>query len=367
MSSTTGPLPPLGTAAHLPPGGLIAIAWCSVALAGAFVIARTLIRIVKAERLGYDDYWIYLAYLILCINAILQTAQTPYVYHLIRVRAGLEPAGEGFLKDGNTYLRYEFAIIGLFWSVLWSVKASFLAFYWKLFDGLPKYKKWWLMVAVFAFASYVGCWIASAMTCHPASLYFKFGQCYKPIDMKGSTISVAYSTTVDVLTDVMIISLPLNLLYTVRLARKQKIGLGAVFSIGIIIILVAIARAVQISRKAFADGVLLALWGIIESTVSVIVGCLPPFKSLIKGRGSFQRYKNPNYDKNLPSGIRLDAIRLGSAENSDSAKAEPKVMSRPIDGNENWSYGRHGDGHNVPHGAIGVRIDYEVTRHESEP
>lgn len=36
MSSTTGPLPPLGTAAHLPPGGLITIAWCGVALAGVF-------------------------------------------------------------------------------------------------------------------------------------------------------------------------------------------------------------------------------------------------------------------------------------------------------------------------------------------
>lgn len=87
------------------------------------VIARTLIRIVKAERLGYDDYWIYLAYLILCINAALQTIQTPYIYHMVRVRAGLEPAGDGFLKDGNNYLRYEFAIIGLFWSVLWSVSA----------------------------------------------------------------------------------------------------------------------------------------------------------------------------------------------------------------------------------------------------
>ena len=86
------------------------------------VIARTLIR-VKAERLGYDDYWIYLAYLILCINAALQTVQTPYIYHMVRVRAGLEPTGEGFLKDGNIYLRYEFAIIGLFWSILWSVSA----------------------------------------------------------------------------------------------------------------------------------------------------------------------------------------------------------------------------------------------------
>ena len=36
MSSTTDPLPPLGTAAHLPPGGLIVIAWSGVVLAGAF-------------------------------------------------------------------------------------------------------------------------------------------------------------------------------------------------------------------------------------------------------------------------------------------------------------------------------------------
>lgn len=87
------------------------------------VIARTLIRISKAERLGYDDYWIYLAYLILCINTVLQTLQTPYVYHLVRVRSGLEPAGGDFLENGNAYLRYEFTIIGLFWSTLWSVSA----------------------------------------------------------------------------------------------------------------------------------------------------------------------------------------------------------------------------------------------------
>ena len=85
------------------------------------VVARTLIRITKPERLGYDDYWIYLAYLLLCVNALLQTIQTPHVYHLVRVRAGLEPAGEDFIKNGTAYLRYEFTIIGLFWSVLWSV------------------------------------------------------------------------------------------------------------------------------------------------------------------------------------------------------------------------------------------------------
>ena len=33
-----------------------------------------------------------------------------------------------------------------------------------------------MIVSIFVFASYVGCWIASAMTCHPASIYFKFGE-----------------------------------------------------------------------------------------------------------------------------------------------------------------------------------------------
>lgn len=186
---------------------------------------------------------------------------------------------------------------------------------------------------------------------------------------------------------VLVIALPLNLLYTVRLAPKQKLGLAAVFSIGILIILVAIARAVRISRKAFADGVLLALWGIIESTVceyrhlfasdriqlstlcclairfmlmcdisfsasAVIVGYLPPFKSLFKGRGSFQRYSSPVNGTRLLPGLKLDNIRLGSAEAASS------TLSRPVDAIEGVIDGRYDGGCHVPHGAIVVRNDY---------
>ena len=39
-------------------------------------------------------------------------------------------------------MRYEFNIIVLFWTVLWGVKASFLALYWQLFTGLAVYKRW---------------------------------------------------------------------------------------------------------------------------------------------------------------------------------------------------------------------------------
>jgi hypothetical protein len=86
---------------------------------------------------------------------------------------------------GNIYVRYEFPIIGLMWTVLWCVKASLLALFWRLFDGLPQYRRMWWVVVVFVALSYVGCWIASAWTCHPPSTYFDFGMSH--LVMSGPT------------------------------------------------------------------------------------------------------------------------------------------------------------------------------------
>jgi hypothetical protein len=62
-------------------------------------------------------------------------------------------------------------------------------------------------------------------------------------------------------------AMPLRLLWKVRISGSEKMGLAGVFSIGVLIIVFAIARAVQIAFTTTSDSVLLALWGIIESTV----------------------------------------------------------------------------------------------------
>ena len=208
-----------GLSSHLPVGGLVAIVWCSVALAGAFVMARTRIRLTRIGRLGYEDYWIYFAFLIKIINAILQTLQTRHLYYLDRANVGLEPSGAMILWHGDQYVKYEFCIVGLFWTTIWSVKASWLTVYWKLFDRLQVYKRWLKVVVVFVSLSYAGCWIAISMNCHPPSAYFQFGdlscffkiqnrlltcsigQCEKIGDLRGSIILIACSTAADTVTD----------------------------------------------------------------------------------------------------------------------------------------------------------------------
>ena len=110
--------------------------------------------------------------------------------------------------------------------------------------------------------------------------------CSTPLDSKTTVIIIIYSTVVDILIDLMIMAMPLKLLYNVQISLRQKLALSGVFSLGMVIVIFSIIRAVQVTTTARSDTFLLAFWGVLESTVAVIVGCLPPFKSLFTNVGS---------------------------------------------------------------------------------
>ena len=166
----------IGAAKHLHENGLNAVAWSGFAVAASFLSLRYYARYREARRFFYDDYWMLAALFFLLCNAILQTLQASSLYYLIDLSAGRVPVGPETLVKGNIYVRYEFTIIAFFWTVLWCVKGSFLALYYRLLDGLPGMRKLWWFAVVFSFFAYVGCWLASVWTCHPPSTYFQFGE-----------------------------------------------------------------------------------------------------------------------------------------------------------------------------------------------
>ena len=88
-------------------------------------------------------------------------------------------------------------------------------------------------------------------------------------------------------------SLPIRLLGSLQVTRRQKAGLGVVFCLGFCIIAVAVVRLTQILGRARADPVGLAVWGIVESSVAVIVGSLPPLKSFLGKK--LQKYTQRMY------------------------------------------------------------------------
>lgn len=190
-------------AGSLPQHSLLILVWACFSVAFLFVALRTAIRFKVADRPTADDYWIFLAFATLLTLCILETIQLPSLYYLAAMIAGgaAPKSIVQLISSTETYLRFEFAIIILFWTVLWCVKAGFLALYFKLFRELRPYRRAWYVLATFTFLAYVGCLITLCMSCGPISNFFSFAQCGRPEDVWASNLSVYYSTAVDVFTD----------------------------------------------------------------------------------------------------------------------------------------------------------------------
>ena len=71
--------------------------------------------------------------------------------------------------------------------------------------------------------------------------------------------------------------LPLGIIRDLKMATSTKLSLGFLFGLGGVIVIAATIRAVQIgaSEDAAPPPLWLAQWNVIESAISIIVGCGP--------------------------------------------------------------------------------------------
>lgn len=269
---------------------MLALVWTCFGGASLFVGLRTAIRIKVLRRLNAEDCWMFAALAALCALCVLETLQMPALYTMTAMLTGKISLSPDLIPQTETYLRYQFPITVIYWTVLWCVKAGFLALYFKLFKELRPYRLTWYALATFTLLAYAGCWISLATSCGTMSNFFKFNGCGLEKDIWNSNFNVYFSTTVDVFTDLCIMAMPLRLIYNVQVSRKQKIGLVCVFGLGFVMIAFSIIRANQILvPKQFVNLTLLMMWSTLAATISVIVGSLPAFKLFLTSRSSTRR------------------------------------------------------------------------------
>jgi hypothetical protein len=132
----------------------------------------------------------------------------------------------------------------------------------------------------------------------------------------------------------MIMALPLGLLRNLQVTRQQKLGLAVVFSLGLVIVAFAIIRMTQILGEARADPAGLALWGIVESSVSVVVGSLPPLKSFLQkklakyGTGGYVYGGGGNASHYLPGSKGAAGSKMGSKQMSGMHRSRQSTTLR---------------------------------------
>ena len=177
---TANPNAPLsGAAGNVSEAGLLAVVWVCFSVATLFVAVRLTVRFRQNRSFLADDYWIIFAWMSLLTMAILQAEQMHALWYITYLRAGRVLPDQTTAPKSEQLTRWQFPIIKLFWTVLWSVKASFMTVFFRLVKPFPVLRRLWYCVAAFAALAYIGCWLSSALTCHPPGNYFKAGM---PLD-----------------------------------------------------------------------------------------------------------------------------------------------------------------------------------------
>jgi hypothetical protein len=119
---------------------------------------------------------VILAWITLLTQGIIEMQQQDSLWYTTYLTAGRISVGADTVHQAEQLVRWQFPLIKLFWTVLWCIKASFLALFFRLVKTLPVYRRVWYGIVGFCVIAYIGCWLASALTCSPPSDYFRAGR-----------------------------------------------------------------------------------------------------------------------------------------------------------------------------------------------
>ncbi|PBP21487.1 hypothetical protein BUE80_DR007679 [Diplocarpon rosae] len=221
--------------------------------------------------------------------AALNQAARESTYLLIALEDGKDPGPRydtrDKIVDATIHHKYMlFFVVMVFYMTLWSVKVSLLLMYRRLFTGLNGYMKWWWIVMWFTIISFTASFLSNVLSCVPLNRRFDL-EPKSPCTAANGVNSTLIASTMDVASDVFIALLPIRLLIGLRIPTRQKVGIGAVFSLGAVVICCAIIRLVELVESIGPGNstryVSLLLWTILETTVAVVVGSLPTLRTLI--------------------------------------------------------------------------------------
>ncbi|KAF4457683.1 hypothetical protein F53441_443 [Fusarium austroafricanum] len=212
-------------------------------------------------------------YVFFLILAILYLYIVPTFFRLTDLGEGVIEPYATANDDALFTQKGLFTVSACLWFCLWSTKFSLLWMYKKLLVQLPFYTKLWYALVGFCALSLIGNIITLFLACSSMEAWFAVGKCTTPRDVKAAAVSMWFAYAVDVLTDLLIMLLPLRLIFTLQIPLSRKCSIAALFCLGWICIIASTVRVTQIGQPGGQPTVpWLALWETIEAAIIIITG-----------------------------------------------------------------------------------------------
>ncbi|KAF2720739.1 MFS general substrate transporter [Polychaeton citri CBS 116435] len=273
---------------------VLAVTIIMVVLSFIFVTFRMISRAGIVKKVAVDDWIICVAWLI----AFGMSFSICYAcaWGLGRHESEVPIEWQGTLKRAN----YAFSV--LYHPALMASKTSILAFYLALPSGNKIFKWFTIGTLVVVNAGGFALLMLNAFQCSPPAATFK-----TPLPSNASCTDIVTiylsSAPLNIITDIAILFLPMPILTSMRLPKKQKIILVVTFGFGIFVTAVdvvriaylqqaAVTRLVEIQTQTESNGraekndfswyaSLSFMWSAVEVNVGIMCACVPALKPLV--------------------------------------------------------------------------------------
>ncbi|KAI0400452.1 hypothetical protein F4802DRAFT_584654 [Xylaria palmicola] len=281
---SNAPLAVLPSPPGIPYELFIGFSWAGVGVATLCLIGRLYARFRTAGRFHVDDFFISIAYTLVLTTAALWQYGAEDMYYCLNVNAGVAPIEADFFTRLHRWLYVSFAVELLFYATLIMFKMSLLFFFRRLGTSVDNFNYlWWpiLMLSLATFFVGVG---DLEYQCYFGDLDTISGYCNSAKATNFLKITLDVNAALDVLTNFLIMLIPITLLWNVRIQRKKKIAIMGVFSLSLVTIAIAIARVADIGvtqkSNGLPDSTYLWFWSALQASLCIVVACSSAFRQL---------------------------------------------------------------------------------------
>lgn len=237
------------------------------AITPAFVAARFWSRLRVSHGLGLDDWTILTSLVFAIAVSALMIASSHFGFgkHI----ASLTP------HNKKIALKL-FYVAQAFYKVnINTTKASILILYLRIFVQRPFRIACWVMIAIIA--SYgIASTLAAIFQCSPIPRAWD-----KTIP--GHCINITQNWYANagfsIITDLIILLLPMPIIFSLHLPKSQKISLAFIFALGGFVVFTSVMRMTTLDLSSTSPDttfeIASSMWTIIEANIGIICACLP--------------------------------------------------------------------------------------------
>ncbi|KAL4919246.1 hypothetical protein BDW62DRAFT_47106 [Aspergillus aurantiobrunneus] len=335
-------------------------------LAVTAVILRVVSRRIRKVSLGLDDYLMLTAIWFVIVSAILVITTVTHGgvgFHMTEVNP----------EDLIYTMKMIIVLQSLYGIGLALVKTSLMVLYYRLFGTKKSFR-----IAICLTGAIVWAWgfsivLESFLLCQPVEFN------YNPMRPGGGkcgnrNAAFVVAGVLNMVTDFMVMLLPVPYIWGLQLATGRKVGLVITFCLGLFVSAISMVRVFSLMRIDFQDAPwtlpLPLMWSIVEEELAVVAANLPIMRHVFatilpNGWIGSSRRKATDSEEHQSSGHQqkysLTRMDIGI---SKSAISSPQV--RPIHSSppSRWSDDGRSETNLAEHGApldgIHVAREFEV-------